>query len=39
MEFSGHLQVLTMIASYVFLTLESINKVVGEIDKLWAIAN
>jgi integrase len=39
MEFSGHSQVSTVIASYVFPTTESMNKAVSEMDKLRPIAN
>ena len=34
MEFSGHSQVSTVIASYIFPTTESMNKAVSEMDKL-----
>ncbi len=39
MEFSGHSQVSTVIASYVFPTTESMIKAVSEMDKLRPIAN
>jgi len=39
MEFSGHSQVSTVIASYVFPTTESMNKAVSEMDKLRPVAN
>jgi len=39
MEFSGHSQVSTVIASYVFPTTESMNKAVSEMDKLRPLSN